>query len=177
MLTRFFFLTDFHMSRKIPREAWIGYLIALVVFILDHISKAYASQFLAHEELQSITSFFAFTLAHNYGAAFSFLANESGWQRWFFTGLAILVSAFLVVWILRTCITNKREAFALSLVLGGALGNLYDRVELGYVVDFIVLHYGNHSWPAFNVADSAITLGVILLIIEIFFQKEKSIHA
>jgi signal peptidase II len=165
------------MSRKIPREAWIWYLIALVVFTLDHISKAYASQFLVHEELHSITSFFAFTLAHNYGAAFSFLANESGWQRWFFTGLAAVVSTVLVFWIARTCTINKTEAFALSFILGGALGNLYDRVELGYVVDFIVLHYGNHSWPAFNVADSAITLGVSLLIIEIFFQKEKNIHA
>ncbi len=107
-----------------------------------------------------------FTLLHNTGAAFSFLAGASGWQRWFFIGLAAVVSVVLVAWIWRTPRGEKLLPLALSLILGGALGNVIDRVEHGYVVDFIHVHWGAAYFPAFNVADTAITVGAALLILD-----------
>jgi len=91
--------------------------------------------------------------------------------------LAIVVSVFLMVWIARSASSNKREAFALAFILGGALGNLYDRIHFGYVIDFIVVHYQEHFWPAFNLADSAITLGALVLITDMLLKKEKKVHA
>lgn len=165
------------MFAKIPRRAWLWYLLALLVVALDQLSKRWASTALTYGEPVSLTSFFNFTLLHNPGAAFSFLSNAGGWQRWFFSGLAIVMSLVLVIWIARTHTENKREAFALAMILGGALGNLYDRIEFGYVVDFIVVHYHNYFWPAFNLADAAITLGAFILIAEMFLTKEKKSHA
>jgi signal peptidase II len=161
------------MLNKIPRQAWLWYVVALIVMLLDIASKAWVSAHLTYAEPVEFTSFFNFTLLHNHGAAFSFLAEQGGWQRWFFALLAIIVSAFLVIWIARSAVKNRREVFALAFILGGAIGNLYDRITLGHVVDFIVVHYQDYFWPAFNVADSAITLGACVLIAEMFLKKEK----
>jgi signal peptidase II len=110
------------------------------------------------------------TLAHNYGAAFSFLSNAGGWQRWLFTALSATVSVVLIVWVLRLPRRQWRTGLALALVIGGALGNLADRVQLGYVIDFIDVHYLDWHFPAFNLADSAITCGVALLLLDALIQ-------
>lgn len=165
------------MFARIPRQAWLWYSVALVVMLLDQLSKWWASHYLAYGEKMEITSFFNFTLLHNPGAAFSFLSTAGGWQRWFFTLIAIVVSVLLVMWIAKVVLKNKCEAFALAFILGGAIGNLYDRIQLSYVVDFIVAHYHDYFWPAFNLADAAITLGAFILILEMFLTKEKQPNA
>ena len=109
---------------------------------------------------------------HNHGAAFSFLSDAGGWQRYFFSGLAAAVSIGLVIWLARLSPEKRWEPIALALVLGGAVGNLYDRVTLGYVVDFIVVHYQGYYWPAFNLADSAISAGAIMLLIDAFMNSD-----
>lgn len=160
------------MPLTIPRRAWRWYAIALIVIVLDQISKYWVSATLTYGDPVVFTSFFNFTLLHNPGAAFSFLSEAGGWQRWFFTAVAAVVSVILVIWLAR--VAEKRyEALALALILGGAIGNLYDRVVLGHVVDFIVVHYKDHYWPAFNIADSAITVGAALLILDMLLGKDK----
>lgn len=160
------------MPVTIPRHAWRWYAIALIVIILDQISKYWVSATLTYGDPVVFTSFFNFTLLHNTGAAFSFLSEAGGWQRWFFTAVAAGVSVVLVIWLAR--VAEKRyEALGLALILGGAIGNLYDRVVLGHVVDFIVVHYQDYYWPAFNIADSAITVGAALLILDMLFGKDK----
>lgn len=165
------------MFAKLPRQVWFWYAIAFAVMLLDQLSKFWVSAHLTYGEPVVFTSFFNFTLLHNHGAAFSFLAGQGGWQRWFFAVLAIVVSVALLIWISRSALQNKLESFALAFILGGALGNLYDRIHLGYVVDFIVVHYQENFWPAFNLADSAITLGALILIAQMLFMKEKKVHA
>lgn len=165
------------MFAKFPRQIWLWYGLAFLVVILDQLSKAWASAHLIYDEPVVFTSFFNFTLLHNHGAAFSFLAGQGGWQRWFFAILAMVVSIALIIWIARSVENNRRETFALSFILGGALGNLYDRIQLGHVVDFIVVHYQEHFWPAFNLADSAITLGAFILLADMLLKKEKKVHA
>ncbi len=157
--------------RPLPRLAWWLYGLALLVAVLDLATKAWASAALDYGQPLVFTSFFNFTLWHNEGAAFSFLAGAGGWQRWFFTVVAVVFSAVLLVWIARSAATRRLEAVALTLILGGALGNLYDRVTLGYVVDFIVFHYEDRYFPAFNVADMAISTGAGLFIFDILFGK------
>ncbi len=119
---------------------------------------------------ESIALVPGFNLVHvrNTGAAFSFLSEAGGWQRWFFAGLAIIISIVLTVWLARLKSNEVLLAVALSLVLGGAIGNLIDRVAYGYVIDFLDFYYNSWHWPAFNVADSAITLGVVLMLLESF---------
>ena len=165
------------MLYKVPAQAWRWYGLALLVIVLDQISKHWVEAVLTYNEPVVFTSFFNFTLRYNPGAAFSFLSDAGGWQRWFFTIVALVVSAVLVVWIARVASTRKLEAFGLTMILGGAIGNVYDRIVLGHVVDFIVVHYEDYYWPAFNLADSAITLGAILLIIDMIFTKEKPANA
>jgi signal peptidase II len=144
-----------------PRLArWLG--LALLVTVVDQITKATIASHFAFGESIRITSFFDLVLAHNTGAAFSFLAGAGGWQRWFFTAIA-LIAVIVIVYFLRKHADEPRFCFALSLILGGALGNLIDRVALGHVVDFLLFHYESYAWPAFNVADSAITVGAVLL--------------
>lgn len=141
-------------------------LVSLVVFVLDQWTKQIVLGALTHlERVEVIPGFLNWTLAFNTGAAFSFLADENGWQRWLFTALAIGVSAVLVVWIGRTARSDWRTALPLSLIVGGALGNLIDRVRLGHVTDFIQVHLGDWYFPAFNIADSAISVGAVLLIL------------
>ncbi len=151
---------------KISKTAWLWYLLAGIVILLDQVSKYAVSANLEMHSPVIFTSFFNFTLMHNHGAAFSFLSDAGGWQRYLFSGLAAVVSIGLVIWLARTPAAKRWEPIALALVLGGAIGNLYDRVTLGYVVDFIVVHYNDYYWPAFNVADSAISIGAIMLLID-----------
>jgi signal peptidase II len=142
---------------------WLG--LALVVILLDQFSKTLIiGQFRLHDSLP-VTSWFNLVRWHNPGAAFSFLAWASGWQRWFFIGLGLVASGF-IVWMLRTHPTQKLFCFSVSLVMGGALGNVIDRLVHGYVVDFIQLHHRGWAFPAFNVADSAITVGAVCLVLD-----------
>ncbi len=140
---------------------WLGVSAAIVA--ADLATKAWVSRALAYGDVVEITPFFNLVLTHNPGAAFSFLAGAGGWQRWFFTAVAIVISIVLVA-MLRRPHRDRLVPFALALVLGGALGNLCDRLMLGHVIDFVQLHAGGYYWPAFNVADSAITVGVALLL-------------
>ena len=155
--------------------AWLG--VSALVILLDWVTKQRVSEALELYRPQEVFSWLNITLAHNYGAAFSFLSDAGGWQRGFFIVLASVVSVVLLVWLLRLPRQEWRTALGLALVLGGAIGNLVDRVQLGYVVDFIDVHFGGWHYPAFNVADSAITCGVILLLVDALFlsrseQKE-----
>ena len=143
--------------------------------IFDIETKQWASETLALYRPSHIYSWLNFTLAHNYGAAFSMLADAGGWQRWFFTILASAVTVILLVWLFRLQHGEWRTGLSLGLIIGGALGNLIDRVQLGYVVDFIDVHYAGHHWPAFNIADSAITCGIVLMLLDaliISFRKD-----
>lgn len=149
--------------------------LTIVVVLLDQLSKHLATAFLEFARPVEILPVFDLTLLHNTGAAFSFLAGAGGWQRWLFALLATVVSVVLVVWLKRLKANETWLAIALALVLGGALGNLYDRVVLGYVVDFISIHYQRHYFPAFNVADSAITIGAAMLIIDTVWLSRRTI--
>jgi signal peptidase II len=140
---------------------WLG--VSAAVVAADLATKAWVSRALGYGDVVEITPFFNLVLTHNTGAAFSFLAGAGGWQRWFFTAVAIAICVVLVA-MLRKPHRDRLVPLSLSLVLGGALGNLWDRVTLGHVVDFVQLHAGGYYWPAFNVADSAITVGVVLLV-------------
>lgn len=138
-------------------------LLSAAVVALDLATKVWISAAFEPGEVKRVTSFFNLVLVYNTGAAFSFLAGAGGWQRWFFMGVSIVVSG-VILWMLRRHAGERFLSCALALVLGGALGNLYDRVTLGHVVDFVQLHAAGYYWPAFNVADSAITVGVVMLI-------------
>ena len=143
---------------------WIW--LAVVVIILDQLSKYIASASLEMHQPIAVMPMFNWTLMHNPGAAFSFLADAGGWQRWFFAVIAVVVSIVIVFWIKRLEQHEKWQAIALALILGGALGNVIDRIWLGYVVDFIQVYYQQWYWPAFNIADSAISIGVVMIIID-----------
>jgi signal peptidase II len=149
----------------------ISLTLALIVLVLDLASKHWVESILLHGQQIPLTDFFNLVLTYNAGAAFSFLSDASGWQRWFFSGIAAAAS-ILIVYLLRKHAAEKLFCLALSLVLGGALGNLWDRITLGHVVDFLDFYVGGYHWPAFNVADSAIFLGAMFLIVESFRHKE-----
>jgi signal peptidase II len=140
-------------------------LIAALIILADQLTKVLILRSFQLGDVHPVTSFFDVVRAHNFGAAFSFLHGASGWQRWFFLGLGLAAAAF-IIWMLRRHGQQKLFAWALTLILGGALGNVIDRAIHGYVVDFIQVHAGGWYFPAFNVADSAITLGAILLILD-----------
>jgi len=143
---------------------WLG--IALLVIVLDQVVKSLILDHFQYGESRYVTSFFNIVRAHNTGAAFSFLAGASGWQRWFFVGLGAVAAVF-IIWMLRSHGGQRLFALALSLILGGAVGNVVDRLLHGYVVDFIQVHWSNqYFFPSFNVADSAITVGAVLLILD-----------
>ncbi|MCB1762333.1 MAG: signal peptidase II [Gammaproteobacteria bacterium] len=140
--------------------------LSLVVVIIDQVSKQFVESSLLVFEQVPVLPFLNLTLAYNEGAAFSFLSDQAGWQRWFFIIVGLVVTLVLVVWMGRLRADQRLTATALSLVAGGALGNIIDRLLLGHVVDFIDLYYQDWHWPAFNIADSAITLGVVLMLAE-----------
>lgn len=147
------------------------WLSALVV-VLDQVTKYLAETLLVMHQPVSVLPSFNFMLTYNTGAAFSFLAGAGGWQRWLFLGLGSLVSIGLIVWLRRLEPGDKWLAAALALILGGAVGNLIDRAWLGQVIDFIQLYYDRWYWPAFNIADSAITIGAALLIVESLWSRD-----
>lgn len=160
------------MGRFISADNGLKWLwLSFLVIVLDLGTKAWALVALNYADPVYILPVLNFTLLYNPGAAFSFLADQGGWQRWFFTSISIAVSLILLGWLARLPAHKKVLAAGLSLVLGGAIGNLCDRLWHGHVVDFISVHWGNAYFPAFNIADSAITLGAILLIIDALFEK------
>jgi signal peptidase II len=148
--------------------------ISVLVLALDQLTKQLASSYLHYAEPVAVMPLFNLTLVHNTGAAFSFLSQAGGWQRWFFAAIALLVSAGLLLWLKRLSAEKVWEAVALTLVLGGALGNVWDRILLGYVVDFLDFYYGNWHWPAFNVADMAISGGAAILIIDSLWPRRQT---
>jgi signal peptidase II len=140
--------------------------LSLLVLFLDQISKLAVDEALQLFESIRLFQGFNLTYVRNTGAAFSFLSQAGGWQRWFFAGLALVMSSMMVLWLLRLKSHEKLMGAALSLVLGGAIGNLIDRVAYGYVIDFLDVYYQDWHWPAFNVADTAICIGVGLMLLE-----------
>lgn len=145
--------------------------IAFVILVLDLASKYWVESTLEFGQVIPLTSFFNLVLTYNPGAAFSFLSEQSGWQRWFLSGVAGS-AALLIIYLLTRYRHERLFCLSLSLILGGALGNLYDRITLGHVVDFLDFYIGTYHWPAFNVADSAIFIGAVLMIYE-SFRKDK----
>ncbi len=157
--------------KKSSLPKWLA--IAFAVIVADHITKWWVTSSLDYQEAIPVLPFFSLVLVHNTGAAFSFLANAGGWQRWFFI-LVGVVATIIIIRLLKRHGHEPRLAFPLALVLGGALGNVIDRVVLGHVVDFLYFHYRGFAWPAFNVADSAISVGAVLLIWDSLFGRHTS---
>jgi signal peptidase II len=151
--------------------SWLG--LALAVILLDQLTKTLIVNEFQLGDSREVTGFFNLVRAHNLGAAFSFLAGAAGWQRWFFVGLGIAASIF-IVWMLKTHPGETLFCLAVSLILGGALGNVIDRLVHGYVVDFIQVHWRGWYFPSFNVADSAITLGAATLIFDEIRRVKRS---
>jgi signal peptidase II len=159
---------------QMGKRRWHWLLISLAVVIADQLSKAYVVRHLGEFEVRTVFPFLDVTLMHNTGAAFSFLASASGWQRWFFIALASAVCIALAFWLCRLRVEARRLlALALSLVLGGALGNVIDRIRFGSVVDFIHFHWHFAYFPAFNVADSAITVGAGCLLLDALLDSRR----
>ena len=152
------------------KSKWL--ILALLVLVADQITKL----LVLHNVTQPIviTSFFSIVFAGNTGAAFSFLANASGWQMWLFGGIALIISIVLIIWLFRLPRHKIWLPTALMLILGGALGNVLDRVMHGFVVDFLLFHIDQWSWPAFNLADTAIVIGAIMLVLEVLFNKKQA---
>lgn len=149
--------------------------LSAAVIVLDQASKLWIdSSFEPYQRVPLIGGFFDLTLAYNTGAAFSFLADAGGWQRWFFTLLSSLIAVLLVVWLKRLPACDRLNAAALALIIGGAVGNLIDRLAHGHVIDFLLFYYRQWYWPAFNVADSAISIGVVLMLAAMFVAAPRS---
>jgi signal peptidase II len=147
------------------------FAISAVIVALDLYTKSLVQKAFSYGEHLTVTSFFDLVRYHNEGAAFSFLANAGGWQKWFFTAITA-VAVIVITYLLIKHYAEKLFCTGLALVLGGAIGNLYDRLTLGYVVDFLYFHIDELYWPAFNVADSAICVGVALLVLD-SFKRDK----
>ena len=143
--------------------AWLG--IAAIIVLIDQLTKITITKLFTYGESLPVTSFFNLVLAHNQGAAFSFLANESGWQRYFFTALGTAAAVF-IIYLLKRNAGQRLFCWALTLILGGAIGNVIDRGMHGYVIDFLDIHFAGWHWPAFNVADSTICIGAILFVLD-----------
>lgn len=156
-------------------KAVLWYGLAVLAIILDQVTKLYfENNFQLYQSVPVIEPFFNFTLAHNHGAAFSFLADKGGWQKWFFSGLALAVSLGIMVYLRKIPKVATVLSAGLALVMSGALGNLIDRLRLGYVIDFFHVHNADvWHFPIFNVADIAINIGVALILIDSFFLESK----
>ncbi len=145
---------------------WLG--LSLLVLVLDQLSKLWVvANFDLYESIQLIPQL-NFTYVHNTGAAFSFLSSAGGWQRWFFVAIALIASISLSIWLTRLKPAERWMAVTLSLILGGAIGNVIDRISYGYVIDFIDVYYQTWHWPVFNIADCAISVGVLMMLIDTF---------
>jgi len=147
--------------------------LSLLVVVLDQLSKYWVVSSFQEFEVLTVWPVFNLTLVYNTGAAFSFLSDAGGWQRWFFVAVGVIVSLAMVIWLARLGARERLTAYGLALVLGGAIGNLIDRILLGKVVDFLQWHWHDWYWPSFNVADSAITLGVVLLLADGLFAGKQ----
>jgi signal peptidase II len=154
-------------------RAAIWLLLSAFVIVADQLSKGYITDHFGEFEFVKILPVLDITRMHNVGAAFSFLASASGWQRWVFIGLAVVVSLAIFVWLLRLRGGHSLLAAGLALVLGGAVGNVIDRIRLGHVIDFIHFHWDRAYFPAFNVADSAITVGAACLLLDALFEGRR----
>jgi len=155
-------------------RAGMWLVLSVIVVLLDQISKAYIARNFLEFEFIRVLAVLDITCMHNVGAAFSFLASASGWQRWVFIGLAVVVSIGLIIWLLKLPRgAQPLLAAGLALVLGGALGNVIDRIRLGYVIDFIHFHWDRAYFPAFNVADSAITVGAACLLLDALLEAKR----
>ncbi len=166
-------MSDTKISFKQSGIRWLW--LALVVFladigikflVMDHIGYGWVNRV-------EVLPFFNLLYIHNPGAAFSFLSNQSGWQRWLFTVIALVVVVFLIVWMARQSAKEKWNNIAYALIIGGAVGNMFDRMVHGFVVDYLDFFWGNYHWPAFNLADSAICIGAAMIILEGLFSKKK----
>lgn len=151
---------------RLPGQLRWLWLTGLVI-VLDQLAKhLMVGHFQIYERME-VLPFFNLTLAYNAGAAFSFLADAGGWQRWFFTLVAVIAVGLILTWLARLRADERLQGAALALILAGALGNLYDRIQLGHVVDFLDFHWGYWHFPAFNIADASITVGAILILLDI----------
>lgn len=157
---------------KLNKKNLYWLILTVVVIVLDQLTKHLIVANLQYGQPLEILPIFNLTLTHNPGAAFSFLSSAGGWQRWLFTGIAIAVSLYILFWLMRAEKHEWSIKIGLSFVLGGALGNLFDRLQHGFVIDFIQVHYHNWYFPDFNVADSAITIGAIFIIWTLLFPKK-----
>ena len=157
------------MKVLLLRISW--FIIAVLVVVLDYFTKSLAILYLAPYQSKLVCSVFSLTLAYNTGAAFSFLSKAGAWHRWFFAGFSLIMSCVLSFWLLQMREASRLQLTALSLILGGAIGNLYDRLMYGYVIDFLDFHYLDHHWPIFNLADTAICIGAFLLFIDLKYTK------
>lgn len=153
---------------------WSWYALAIVIIVLDQLTKYWVQLSFFEGERVNLLPILDFTLVYNKGAAWSFLSDAGGWQRWLFTAISSVVSIVLVIWIHRLVAIQKILLIALTLILAGAVGNLIDRIILGKVVDFVLFYYNGHYFPAFNVADSAITLGAIMMLIDVFWGPSEA---
>ena len=161
-------------SLHLKNLTWL--LLSIIIIVIDQVTKLYFNQKLQLGQSIELLPVLNWTLAYNYGAAFSFLPDAGGWQRWFFAGIAVVVSLGLTIWLIKLEKNAKFLAFAIALLLGGAIGNLYDRMTYGYVIDFIHVFYQTWHFPIFNVADCAITVGAIMLIIDsLFFEQKRQV--
>ena len=160
------------MSAASPNVKWLW--ISLLVVVLDQASKQIAEAQLTPHQAVNLMPYFDWYLTYNTGAAFSFLADAGGWQRWLFTAIAIIMSVLIVQWIRKLPAEDILAAISLSLILGGAIGNLIDRIYLGHVVDYIQIWLGSYPFPAFNIADAAISVGAALLILSSFTSLGKT---
>jgi signal peptidase II len=162
-----------HMLRLFTQTGWRFLWLSLLVLVVDQYTKALVLKNIELYQAIQISPFFNLTHVYNYGAAFSFLHDAGGWQRWFFTIVALAVSALVLWWLKQITKEQIILPLAFSLIIGGAIGNAYDRLVYGYVVDFLVLYYQDWYWPAFNVADTAICIGAVLMIVDMFKNKEE----
>ncbi len=156
-------------------KKWPWFVFSVVVMVFDQASKYWAFKTFIPYQPESVMPMLNFTLAYNTGAAFSFLSGTGDWHRWLFTSFSAVMSVILIVWIIRLPQKATLELTGLSLILAGALGNLIDRLLLGHVIDFIDVHYAHYHWPAFNIADSAICIGALFLLIDMFKKERKKV--
>lgn len=165
------------LNRQSMISSLILLLIAILIIALDQWTKAVASSELVYAQPIEVLPFLNWTLLHNYGAAFSFLSDQGGWQRWLLTGISFFASIAFIVWLLKTAINERLLRVSLMLVIAGAIGNLIDRAFVGYVVDFISVHWqSRYFYPAFNIADMAISIGAALMVLDMFLSSKKEVE-